>query len=195
MLRRLRPERGQGLIELVVTMVVISLALLGLGAAYDAGFLSLHHAASKLAAANLAQKQLELYAAIPYASLGLDTTTFATVTADDPTYVSDEAGLTPTKVSDVTLSCGTASYCLPEQCTPAATCTYPVTLSEDPVGSDGRHYKVETFIRKVSQTVSGGSVNEIDITVIVRDPNTSGSPIVYETTTAFDCADSSGNCT
>ena len=192
---RLRTEHGQGIIELVVTMVVISLALLALAASYDTGFLSLHHSARKLAAANLAEKQLELYAAIPYASLGLDTTTLATVKASDPTYVSDEAALTPTG-TDVTLTCGTSSFCLPVQCTPAATCTYPVTTSEDPLGSDGKHYKVETFIRKVSQTVSGGATaNEIDITVIVRDPNTSGTPIVYETTTAFDCGPRGGSCT
>ena len=190
MLQRLRHERGQGIIELVVTMVVISLALLALAASYDTGFLSLHASARKLAAANLAQKQLELYAAIPATSLGLDATTFATVNAHDPTYVSDEAALTPTKVSDVTFSCGTASYCLPVQCTPAATCSYPVTLSEDPVGSDGKHYKVETFIRKVAS----GSTNETDVTIIVRDPNTSGTPIVYESTTAFDCGPRTGSC-
>jgi type II secretory pathway pseudopilin PulG len=194
-MRRLRQERGQGLIELVVTMVVISLALLALAASYDTGFLSLHHSASKLAAANLAQKQLELYAAIPYASLGLDTTTLASVRAVDTTYTSDDTALVPSG-ADKTVSCGTSSYCLPVQCTPAATCAYPVTLSEDPVGSDGKHYKVETFIRTVSQTVTGGgSVSEIDVTVIVRDPNQSGSPMIYEATTAFDCAMSTGNCT
>jgi hypothetical protein len=174
-----------------VTMVVISLALLALAASYDTGFLSLHDSARKLAAANLAEKQLELYAALPAASLGLDATTLATVKSKDATYVSDEAGLTPTTVSDVTLSCGTASYCLPVQCTPAATCSYPVTLSEDPVGSDGKHYKVETFIRKVAS----GTTSETDVTVIVRDPNTSGTPVVYEATTAFDCGPRTGSCT
>jgi len=189
-LERLRHESGQGIIELVVTMVVISLALLALAASYDTGFLSLHDSARKLAAANLAQKQLELYAAIPVTSLGLDTTTLATVKSKDTTYVSDEAGLSPTG-TDVTNTCGTSSYCMPVQCTPAATCSYPVTLSEDPVGSDGKHYKVETFIRKVTS----GTTSEYDVTVIVRDPNTSGTPVVYESTTAFDCGPRTGSCT
>ncbi len=180
MLRRLRHERGQGIVELVITMVLISVALLTLAAGYDTGFLSLHQSARKLAAANLGEKQLELYAAIPYAKLALDTTTLASVKASDATYTSDDASLSPTGSDAPTLSCGTASYCLPVQ---------------GPVGSDGRHYKVETFIRTVSQTVSGGgSVDEKDITVIVRDPNQSGAPIAYEATTAFDCAMSDGSC-
>jgi type II secretory pathway pseudopilin PulG len=180
----MRSERGQGLIELIITMVVISIALLALGAAFDAAFLSLHQSARTAAGANLGEQQLEMYAAIPYASLGLDTTTLATVKANDTTYVSDEAtlnqGVSPTP-TDVTLTCGTTSHCMPVQCTPAATCTYPVTLAEDPTGSDNRHYKVETFIRSVTQTTT-----EIMVTVIVRDPNQTGSPIVYQASTAFD---------
>lgn len=180
----MRAERGQGVIELIITMVVITIALLALGAGFDAAFLSLHQSARTSAAANLGEQQLEMYAAIPYASLGLDTTTLATVKANDSTYVSDEAtlnsGVSPTP-TDVTLTCGTTSHCLPVQCTPAATCTYPVTVTEDPTGSDGRHYKVETFIRNVTQTTA-----EIMVTVIVRDPNQTNSPIVYEASTAFD---------
>lgn len=180
---RMRSERGQGLIELIITMVVISIALLALGAGFDAAFLSLHQSARKSAAADLGEKQLEAYAAVPYASLGLDTTTLASVKAADSTYVSDEAtlnsGLSPTP-TDVSFTCGTTTTCMPVQCT-AASCTYPVSLANDPVGSDGRHYKVETFIRNVTQTTA-----EIMVTVIVRDPNVSGSPIVYEASTAFD---------
>lgn len=181
---RIRSQRGQGLIELIITMFVIAIALLALGAGFDAAFFSLHQSARTSAAANLGEQQLQMYAAIPYASLGLDTTTLATVEAKDPTYVSDEAtlnsGLSPTP-TDVTNTCGTSMNCLPVQCTPAATCTYPVTLSEDPVGSDDRHYKVETFIRDVTQTTT-----ERMVTVIVRDPNQTGSPIVYEASSAFD---------
>jgi len=176
----MRSERGQGLIELLITMVVITIALLALGAGFDAAFLSLHQSARNAAAANLGEQQLEMFAAIPYASLGLDTTTLATVKSKDTTYVSDDAALSPSG-TDKTLTCGTSSYCLPVQCTPAATCSYPVTLSEDPVGSDNRHYKVETFIRSVTETTQ-----EIMVTVIVRDPNQTGSPIVYEASSAFD---------
>lgn len=184
MLHRLRRQIGQGMVEMIVTITVITIAILTLGAAFDEAFLSLHMSARKSAAANLGEQQLELYAAIPYADystqLGLDSTALTAVKANDPTYVSDEAALTPSG-TDVSITCGTTANCMPEQCTPAATCTYPLTLTENPTGSDGRHYKVETFIRTVTQTTS-----EYMVTVIVRDPNQTGSPILFEASNAFD---------
>lgn len=181
---RIRSEQGQGVIELIITMVVIVIALLALGAGFDAAFLSLHQSARTSAAANLGEKQLEAYSAIPYASIGLDTTTLSSVKAADSTYVSDETtlnnGVTPTPTDVTVASCGTSPTCAPVQCT-AASCTYPVALADDPVGSDGKHYKVETFVRSVTQTTT-----ETMVTVIVRDPNVSGSPIVYQASTAFD---------
>jgi hypothetical protein len=60
-------------------------------------------------------------------------------------------------------------------------------------GSDGKNYRIETFIRDISQTLTCqgqtttcGTTTERDVTVIVRDPNVSGTPVVYQATAAFD---------
>ena len=54
-------------------------------------------------------------------------------------------------------------------------------------GSDGKNYRIETFVRDVTQTVtSGWTTPERVVTVVVRDPNTSGTPEVYTVTAAFD---------
>jgi Tfp pilus assembly protein PilV len=190
---KLRSQEGMGLVELVIAMIVLTVALLALAAAYDQVWASLHSSARKSAAASLAEKQLELYSSIPFAALGFNSTVLSAVKAADATYASDDAALTPAgtdltanPVTGNSPTCDTTtvtSYCRPVQCVQTGvSCTYPVSLADNPVGSDNRHYKVETFVRKVTQTTS-----EIMVTVIVRDPNQNNTPIVYQATTAFDC--------
>ncbi|MFL5910061.1 MAG: hypothetical protein ACJ768_05765 [Gaiellaceae bacterium] len=204
MLTRLRDERGMGLIELVAAMVVITIALLALMASYDQAFFSLHSAARKTAAASLAETQLELYGAIyvpaltatsttltsttvtttqssTFSSIGLSSSLVTTAKASDAFYSTDEAALTPSGTTEVTnASCTTTDA----QCKPVQTSV---------TGSDGKNYRIETFVRDISQTLTCqgqtttcGTTTERDVTVIVRDPNVSGTPLVYEATGAFD---------
>jgi Tfp pilus assembly protein PilV len=180
-LTRVRDQRGQGLIELVAAMVVITIALLALMASYDQAFFSLHAAARKTAAASLAETQLELYSALPFASVGLSSSLVTTAKASDAFYGTDEAALTPSGTTEViNASCTTTDA----QCKPVQTSV---------TGSDGKTYRVETFVRDVTQsltcqgqTTSCGTTTERDVTVIVRDPNVSGTPSVYQVTAAFD---------
>ena len=51
---RLRDEGGQGLVELVVAMFVITVALLALAAGYETAAVSVHNADKKTVAAKLA---------------------------------------------------------------------------------------------------------------------------------------------
>ena len=174
---RLRDEGGFGIVELVVAVVMITVALLALMAAYDQAFFSLHNSTRKSAAATLAETQLELYEALPYASLGLSSSLLATAESSDAYYSTDRATLTPTG-TDVTNSSCPSSGTIPAQCEPVQTSVK---------GSDGLNYRVETFIRTVTQNlVPSGTAQEIAVTVIVRDPNTANTPIVYEATTSFD---------
>jgi len=170
MLTRLHDERGQGLIELVVAMVVITVAVLALMASYDEAFVSLHKSARTTAAATLAETQLELYGALPYASIWLNTSLVTTAKASDAFYTTDEAVLTPSGTTEYTdVSCtNTLPQCMPVRASVA--------------GSDGKNYRVETFIRNIAS----GSATERTVTVVVRDPNTSGTPKVYTATAAFD---------
>lgn len=170
-----------GLIELIAAMMVITIALLALMASYDQAFFSLHNAARKTAAASLAESQLELYSALPYASVGLNSSLVTTAKSSDAYYSTDEAALTPSGTTEVTNASCTTTVA---QCMPVQTSV---------TGSDGKKYRIETFVRDISQSLtcqgvtgSCGTTTERDVTVIVRDPNVSGSPKVYTVTAAFD---------
>lgn len=190
MTHRLRGDDGFGLIELLVALTILTVALLALAAGYDQAFLSLHRAAQKSVAVELADRQMELYRSLPYASIGLDSTRTAAVgDAAQPTYdalyatdpilagdtVTDpstgvQSQLPSGTVNDVTFSCGSAAQCLPVQ---------PVT------GSDGRSYRIESFVRDRPNSTGIRWVERV-VTVIVRDAAASGTPELVQLTSAFD---------
>ncbi len=172
---RLQDESGFSIVELVVAVMVITVALLAIAAGFETAAVSVHAAAKKTVAAKLANAQIERYAALAYTSIGLDATTLTnTKTSGNPSYssayVSDETALNAvTSGTDVSFSgCGTAAQCLPVQ-----------TVA----GTDQKSYKLETFIRNV---VSFGTWTERIVTVIVRDPNVNGTPEIYRLTAGFD---------
>ena len=175
---RLKGEAGQGLVELLAAIVVLSIALMALMAGYDTAFLSLHKSAQKTIASTLANQQLELYNALSYTKVGLDATTLAGIQTPgasyDATYVADKASLDNTaNDADVPIAnCGATPNC------------YPVQTA---IGSDHRNYRLETFVRDITNTgVSNISWTTREVTVIVRDPSTAGSPEILRLTTAFD---------
>jgi hypothetical protein len=62
-------------------------------------------------------------------------------------------------------------------------------------GSDGKSYRMETFVRDVTQSLTctttttnpcSTTTTERVVTVVIRDPNTSGTPTIYTATAAFD---------
>jgi Tfp pilus assembly protein PilE len=127
MLGRLSEERGQGMIELILAAVLITVALLALMASYDSAFVSLHKSARTNAAAALANSQLELYTAVygdtsatttttggttttitlPLAQVGLSSSLLATAKANDTYYSSDESALSPTGSDATSSTCTT----------------------------------------------------------------------------------------
>ncbi len=160
-----------GLVELLAAMTITSIALLALMASYDSTFMSLHKSAQTSAATTLANTQLELYSALPYTSIGLDSTTFTSTLASDTTYAADETAVKASQTSptDVKItSCGATAQCLPVQ-----------TLT----GADRKSYKLETFVHDV---VSTGTWTEREVTVIVRDLSSSTKPVVVQMTAGFD---------
>jgi Tfp pilus assembly protein PilV len=170
-----RSEAGFLTIELMAAVFIIVVALLALMAAYDQSFFSIHSSAKTSAAGQLANNQLELYASLPYSSIGLDSTTLTSKKSTDANYSTDETAL-PGTGSDVTISgCGSSAQCSPVQ-----------TLT----GSDGKSYKVETFIRALTNN-STTSWTEKVVTVVVRDLGTTGYPKVLTIQTAFDHGPSS----
>ncbi len=174
---RLAREDGFGLIELLAAIVILTVALLTLVASFDSVAVSLRASSLKETASQLADGQLELYSALPYASIGLDQTTLAAVENSaggsyDARYVGDEAALdNAANATDATVSgCASAPQCLPVQ-----------TVT----GPDHHVYRIETFVRDVQNNVSiRWTVREV--TVVVQNPSVAGTPEIVRVTTAFD---------
>jgi type II secretory pathway pseudopilin PulG len=191
MLSRARAEGGFLMIELVVTMVILSIALMALMAGYDSSFISLHNASNESTASKLANQQLELYSALPFDSIGLDqATTDAVGDPADPAYdslyatndllagdfitdpITGDLTQEPSgTVNDVEITgCGSTPNCLPVQTVTAA---------------NGHQYRIETFVRDAANS-PGIRWTERDVTVVVRDAQKSTLPELVQTATAFD---------
>ena len=74
MISRLRTQEGFGLIELLVSMVMLNVGILAIVAAFNSGAVALRRASQISTAAALGDKQMELYRAIAYNAIVLDTT-------------------------------------------------------------------------------------------------------------------------
>ena len=148
---RTRGEQGFALVEMLIAIVVINIGLLAILLAMTSGVAALRRSADTSTASAVADRQLERYRALAYASIYLDTASLGSV---DTTYTSDSA-YSATQVSQ-TCSPLTAA------CTPSQTVT----------GPDGRSYRVDTFI--VSVTPSGGSAVK-QVTVVVRKAGTTAT--------------------
>jgi Tfp pilus assembly protein PilV len=167
---RAHNEDGFLMVELVAAMLILTVALLALIGSYSLGYFSIGSAGQTSSAGLLANNQLELYSSLPYSSIGLDATSLSAVKSSDATYSTDESSL-PSGGTDVTISgCGSSPQCLPVQ---------------NLTGADHKTYKVETFIQTVPNPQIS-SRSETVVSVFVRNPALSGSPIVVKMQTAFD---------
>jgi len=159
---RARSEEGFGLIELMVSMVMLNVGILAIVAAFNSGAIALRNAGEVSTASVVADKQMELYRALLYAQIAIDSTSLTTANAD-ATYQCDRAN----KVQ-YPGTCGGAN----QQAQVTTTCS-PVTTQCNPrrtaVGPDGRSYRVDTYI--VSQTPPTGRAVKL-VTVVVRRSDT-----------------------
>jgi Tfp pilus assembly protein PilV len=196
----LHAEHGFGLVELLIAMVVLQIALLAMIGVFGAGAVALGRASNVNTAATLADQQMELYRAMPYDAIGLDTAGAPTTGS----YVSDTVACP--SGSPVCLNTGprnnVTTSTSPWQCTNSAAGSYvptyfssgtgvnPCTAHRLASGSnspDGRSYYVDTYVRWFQPSTAQRSVKQV--TVIVRDA-TSAKVYAKEITT-FDC--STGN--
>jgi Tfp pilus assembly protein PilV len=151
---RLRSQEGFGLIELLMAMVMLNIGILAIVAAYQTGMFALNRASKIGTASALADQQMELYRAITYSAIGLDSTSLASV---DNTYKCDSAlgSSCPNSTSGETTAACSGSP-LPNECTPSRTVT----------GADRKPYRVDTYI--TSTTPASGRPLQL-VTVVVRD--------------------------
>jgi Tfp pilus assembly protein PilV len=154
---RLREEDGFTLIELTIAMIVMTLGILSLVAAYSSGYVAMKRATKVSSAQTLADSQIERFRALSYSSIALNTTCGANC-SEDATYTGDTAYSSTAQVT----GCATQDQaCLP---------------SQTKTGPNNDSYRVDTYIvwSCISGTYSAGScgsgnpIPEKLITVVVR---------------------------
>lgn len=157
-MKDLRSEEGFGLVELLVSMIMLNIGLLAVVAAFNSGALALKSAGEISTASVVGDKQMELYRALKYTEIALDTTAVGTANGD-PHYQCDLANkIDPAgacgggnQQAQQLKTCGT----LTPQCDPRQTVT----------GPDQRAYRVDTYI--VAQTPPTGRTVKL-VTIVVR---------------------------
>ena len=160
-------QEGFGLIELLISMVMLNVAILGLVAAFGSGAFALQRAGKLSTAAAVADIQIERYRALKYDSIALDTTAVGAVPGGD-VYRTDAAYAT----SQVTTTCTTP---LPVECAP----------TRELAGPDGKRYRIDTYI--VNDSVPTSRMMK-RVTIVVRDANAmTGRPLARVAST-FDQA-------
>jgi prepilin-type N-terminal cleavage/methylation domain-containing protein len=155
---RARAEQGFGLIELVIALTLLSVGILALFGAFNAGALTLRRAGHVSTAAALADKQMEGFRSLTFASIGL----VGPIPATGTVYAGDQAYTDAVAVGGqvVVASCAGASG----QCTPSQTVA----------GPDGHGYEIDTYV------ALDGSLKKI--TIVVRDTaSLTARPLARET--------------
>ena len=168
---RLRQEGGFGLIELLMAITILNIGILAIVAAFNSGIVTLRRSSMVATASVLADQQMELYRAVTWSQISLDSSALATV---DTTYLCDAAlgGSCPNPASsEVQATCSPVT----NQCTP----------SRSLVGPDRHKYRVDTYILSDHPAASSRTVRKV--TVVVRDGQRLSKVLARETST-FDCS-------
>jgi Tfp pilus assembly protein PilV len=166
-LRRLRPDRGSMLIELLIAMTFLGIAVGALMSVYTSTVLSLRHSSIEGNALTLVDKQMEVYRTLPYAQIARNAATLPL--ASDLYATSPPNNLSPTQRSTVSTGQTTGG-------TQAATQTV--------TGPDSRTYRVDTYV--FPNTPSSGQ-SGLQVTVAARlVTGTSVGPIRAQAVSAFD---------
>ena len=172
---RLRCDRGFGLIELLMAIVMLNIGILAIVAAFNAGMFALKRASRISTGSALAEAQMELYRALPYCSIGLDS---STIPGTSP-YTTDSAY----SATQVTTKCdGSAITCSgsPNDC----------NASRSQTGADRKRYRVDTYVvmstaSTTPATPPNGRAVKI-VTVVVRDAAALTARPFARVTSTFD---------
>ncbi|MGH3071870.1 MAG: type IV pilus modification PilV family protein [Gaiellaceae bacterium] len=157
-MKKLRAEEGFGLLELVISMTMLNIGILAIVAAFNSGALALKNAGEISTASVVGDKQMELYRALKYTEIALDSNAVSTANGDT-TYQCDTAN----KI-DPTGSCGGANQ-QTQQLKSCGTMTPQCNPRQTVTGPDQRSYRVDTYV--VSQTPPTGRAVKL-VTIVVR---------------------------
>ena len=182
-LRAALGEGGFTLVEMLIAMLVISIAIFALVSVFTAAALSLHRSAERGTAVTLAESQMEIYRTVTFTSIRIDGTLIPS--SSTSSYVSGH-----TSDSNIPPSTGQAlagqngddacpSATFPAACEPVQTVT----------GPDGRSYTIDTYVDYVNDDATlsirtpASGLTLKRVTVVVRDPLTDA--VLAEDSSAF----------
>jgi prepilin-type N-terminal cleavage/methylation domain-containing protein len=163
-LRRLRQDEGFGLVELMIAMLILTVGLLALLSAFVSGSTTLRRASRTATASTIADTQMELYRALTYGRIAVDSSTIPTTSP----YTTDSAY----SASQVTATCSGTVADNP-QCNASRTVT----------GPDHGIYRVDTYI--VFTTPTSGRPVKL-VTIAVRDVRNLNGRALARISSAFD---------
>jgi len=156
-----------------MAMVMLNIGILAIVASFNSGMFALNRASKISTASALADSQMELYRAVTYNSIALDSTALGSV---DNTYKCDAAlgASCPNSTSgEITTTCSGSP--LPNECVP----------SRSVAGADHKNYRVDTYI--VYTTPTNGRQLKV-VTVVVRDGNTLSARPYARVSSTFDAS-------
>lgn len=160
-----------GLIELLMAITILNVGILAIIGAFNSGMITLRRSSMTATASVLADQQMELYRALTWDQISLDTTSIGSV---DGTYKCDQAlgaSCPNATTSLVTASCSPVT----NQCNPSRSVT----------GPDRHAYRVDTYIVNDHPVAASRTVRKV--TIVVRDGRNLSKVLARETST-FDCS-------
>jgi Tfp pilus assembly protein PilV len=182
---RLRAESGQGLLELLIAITLLTVGVGALLTLVAAGFVSLQRSGESGTALTLAESQLELYRGVSYPYIRLSHTALGSVSAGSRymTANSSDSTIPPGASTSQVLDTSSGT----QACTAAdADLCAPV---QNVTGPDRRSYEIDTYIAKcpsASITSCPTSADPVkQVFVVVRDAVKSGAPIVARAASTF----------
>jgi Tfp pilus assembly protein PilE len=160
-----------GLIELLMAITILNIGILAIVGAFNSGMITLRRSSMVATASVLADQQMELYRALTWDQISLDSTSLASA---DNNYKCDSA-LGASCPNATTSLVQAACSPLTNQCTPSRTVT----------GPDRHLYRVDTYILNDHPVAASRTVRKV--TVVVRDGRNLSKVLARETST-FDCS-------
>jgi type II secretory pathway pseudopilin PulG len=182
---RLRAESGQGLLELLIAITLLTIGVGALLTLVATGFLSLQRSGESGTALTLAESQLELYRGVSYPYIRLSHNAFASISSGSPYMTANS--------TDSTIPPGTSTSQVLDNSSGNQACTAADTAVCAPIrsvtGPDQRSYEIDTYITQcpsasiTSCPASGDPVKQVF--VVVRDAVKTGLPIVARAASTF----------
>ena len=172
--KKLRSQEGFGLLELIVSMTMLNIGILAIVAAFQSGAIALKNAGEVSTASVVADKQMELYRALKYTEIALDSNAVTTANSDTA-YQCDIAN----KI-DPHAACGGANQ-QTQQLRTCGTMTPQCNPRQTVTGPDRRSYRLDSYV--VSQTPPTGRTVKL-VTIVVR--RSSDLRVLARVSSSFD---------